>query len=470
MKDIDKILHLEHQCPQCGAPIGMLETDHILSCPYCRTHLFMQWPDGISRYFLPSSLQKPTFYVPYWRFRGSEIQLSKENESYGLLDATAIAVRRTHLPRSVGIRAQTIRGKLVGSDLGAPFLEADLPLDEFLASLDENKKVDTGRDSPKKIPPERIISDFYSGKTPRREMIFTQKTMRQKSTENGRLLAQLTHLYASGTTGEKVRHHAFIGETVSMLYFPYFIENNRLHDGLTGRVLSDFPSSEMPGLSCSRPTLEGIQFQPAHCPNCGWDLEGDKQSIVLTCANCLWAGCAGHQRPTSVSYGYWDCSFRPHVWIPFWTLRIESRGIPLSTVGDFRMIANPYTRFSAVAPESQMRFWMPAFKIHPAQLLRIASAITVNQQPPRPPDHRCSREPHLPVTLPHKEAFQAIHLLVASLCRRRKKYFELSAEKNYRLVEVSLAYIPFIRRNMELIQPDINFAIQARAIEQGSNL
>jgi DNA-directed RNA polymerase subunit RPC12/RpoP len=34
-------VYLSHQCPQCGAPVQLEETDRIFSCPFCQVRLFI---------------------------------------------------------------------------------------------------------------------------------------------------------------------------------------------------------------------------------------------------------------------------------------------------------------------------------------------------------------------------------------------------------------------------------------------
>ena len=44
-------LHLSHQCPQCGAPVELDETDRIFACPSCQVRLFIH-AGGPLRYYL----------------------------------------------------------------------------------------------------------------------------------------------------------------------------------------------------------------------------------------------------------------------------------------------------------------------------------------------------------------------------------------------------------------------------------
>ncbi|HDH04186.1 MAG TPA: hypothetical protein ENH01_00515 [Nitrospirae bacterium] len=49
-----RTLQVEHQCPQCGGPVILEETDRFMSCAFCRVNLFIVSGD-FSRYYLPPS-------------------------------------------------------------------------------------------------------------------------------------------------------------------------------------------------------------------------------------------------------------------------------------------------------------------------------------------------------------------------------------------------------------------------------
>jgi DNA-directed RNA polymerase subunit RPC12/RpoP len=62
---------VEQDCPQCGAPIELDETDHLMRCPYCQVKNFLFTPKYF-RYLLPHKVnQKEIIYAPYLRFKGN---------------------------------------------------------------------------------------------------------------------------------------------------------------------------------------------------------------------------------------------------------------------------------------------------------------------------------------------------------------------------------------------------------------
>ena len=85
-------------------------------------------------------------------------------------------------------------------------------------------------------------------------------------------------------------HHCFIGETLNLIYAPFYIDREIYDAVLNEPVTDNLPEeNDISSFSGDRPDWR-VQFIPAQCPDCGWDLEGDRDSFVLHCQNChtLW--------------------------------------------------------------------------------------------------------------------------------------------------------------------------------------
>ena len=65
-------LLIDHQCPQCGAPATLEETERLFTCPFCRVKSYLVTRDYF-RYMLPHAAPagKSLVFLPYWRFKGS---------------------------------------------------------------------------------------------------------------------------------------------------------------------------------------------------------------------------------------------------------------------------------------------------------------------------------------------------------------------------------------------------------------
>ena len=85
---------------------------------------------------------------------------------------------------------------------------------------------------------------------------------------------------------DPVFHQSHIGETISIIYSPFYA-NDKIYDAVLNRPVGsippdDFDTTSLPG---GRPDWR-IQFTPTLCPACGWDLDGQRDALVLTCKNC----------------------------------------------------------------------------------------------------------------------------------------------------------------------------------------
>ena len=83
---------VEQECPQCGAPVELDETDHLLRCPYCDVNSFL-FADDYFRFVLPPKVRnKDLIYMPYLRFKGSVFSCDSHAVSFRNEDITQIGV------------------------------------------------------------------------------------------------------------------------------------------------------------------------------------------------------------------------------------------------------------------------------------------------------------------------------------------------------------------------------------------
>ena len=85
--------HIEHQCPQCGAPALLDETDRLFTCKFCRVKSYLT-RDDFFRYILP---QKTTgqdlFFFPYWRYKGTLFSCTSDGLDERVVDASLQGVQ-----------------------------------------------------------------------------------------------------------------------------------------------------------------------------------------------------------------------------------------------------------------------------------------------------------------------------------------------------------------------------------------
>ncbi len=81
----------------------------------------------------------------------------------------------------------------------------------------------------------------------------------------------------------------FIGETESLIYSPVSVRGNVLVDAILQSPVGNAGGNpaDLPAERCD--AEDQLTFLPMMCPGCGWDLEGEKNSLVLFCRNCTTA-------------------------------------------------------------------------------------------------------------------------------------------------------------------------------------
>ena len=99
-----------------------------------------------------------------------------------------------------------------------------------------------------------------------------------------------------------VFHQAHIGESLSLIYAPYY-RNHQLYDAVLNEPIASDPLPDFEELIATAGSPDwGIRFLPTLCPNCGWDLEGQRDALVLLCRNCNSAWTAGKDRFVKIEF------------------------------------------------------------------------------------------------------------------------------------------------------------------------
>ncbi|MDD5171078.1 MAG: hypothetical protein PHN75_19840, partial [Syntrophales bacterium] len=222
---------VDHQCPQCGASANLQETERLFACPFCRVKLYIA-PSGACRYFLPPSAADAdeTIFVPYWRFKGMYFYFVGADFEAGIIDVSHNATPLDMLPSSLGLRSQTLKIKFLSPEIKGSFLEPACSLQDALSTVEKSSEPN--------VPS------------------FSERT--------------------------------FIGDSAGMIYSPICIRKNTAYDGILGKEIAALPDAVRRELAGEHKKPQWrIAFIPSLCPDCGWDLNGEPESVVLTCRNCL---------------------------------------------------------------------------------------------------------------------------------------------------------------------------------------
>lgn len=394
----DSSCRIEFSCPQCGAPSVLDETDRLFSCAFCRTRSYLT-SSGPFQFCLPA---RPEFAgrdivaVAYWRIRGVLFSGpgAGSNCAFSLIDTTEAAVPSPLLPRSLGVLPQTMPLRFAFPRDSTRFLAAQETIDLGLS-----------------------------------------RTL------------QVLDALESEKPGIEVRLRSFVGETMSVVYVPLVQRADSLLDAVRGKILcrtTDPEARSLLGLA-ERPGWQ-VSFHPALCPSCGWDLEGESDSVVLLCRHCASAWVptpSGFRRSAAHRLAGPDSS----VFLPFWrfpTQRVDP-------------------------PGCSDAFWLPAFKVRPDLLLKLARRMTLWHPKPSLADSIGTHELY-PVTLPADEAGQLLPFVDETGSGQQTGSGGCSSFPMGSAPEPLLVYVPFDQNPSELFFRPARVSLFRGALRYGRNL
>ena len=406
-------LLIEYQCPQCGAPAVLEETDRLFLCKFCRVKSYLL-PRDFFRYLLPSAApkNKDLVFFPYWRVKGMLFSCVEDGIQHKFIDVSHQAVESRHFPVSVGLRSQALRLNFVTPEVQGYFLKPTLP---FKKMMD----------------------------------IVTQRF--------------------STSPADSVFHQSHVGESVSIIYSPFYTDD-KIYDGVlnkpvTPALTDEFDKTSFPGGS---PEWR-IHFTPALCPSCGWDLLGQRNSLVLNCKNCNSAWRPAKNRLKSLKFGCIPTREKNVLYLPFWRIKADISGINLNSYADLVKVANLPKAVQNGWHDIEFRFWALAFKIRPRTFLRLARNITLSQ-PQNTLIKELPDDELYPVTLPIKEAIESLTINLAGFLKPRKDLVHKLRDITITPKSYLLVYIPFTEKNFDYIQPELNLAINKNHLALASNL
>lgn len=404
---------IEQGCPQCGAALQLEETDRILSCPYCDVKSVIYSPDYF-RYVLPDNAPgKELIYAPYLRFKGAVYFCRGMALGHRIIDITHLGLEFNGIPASLGLRPQAMKLRFIRPGQDGVFLRFSLKAMDILTRA-----------------------------------------------------ARLT----SGPSRQKVLHRAFIGETMSIIYLPMYLDGNRLFDGILNRPVTSLPGGrEDLNSMIIKKQAWGPGFISTLCPQCGWRLEGDRDSVVLLCSNCATAWEIREGSLKHVNLLFVKGRKEGLLYIPFWRITARVKGIDIETFSDFIRVTNQPVITDDARGKRDMNFFSPAFKIRPKIFLNLAKQFTVLQPDFIGEETFKGKQLH-PVTLPREEAVQALKVILASCAVNRKNIYPNLPGISFEIKETTLVYMPFVQGPNDMIQEETGIAINRPSLRFGRSM
>ena len=262
---------------------------------------------------------------------------------------------------------------------------------------------------------------------------------------------------------------AHIGENLSLIYSPYYADGKIYDAVLNEPITSDLPDDFENMFILGRHPEWAVQFLPALCPDCGWDLEGQRDALVLLCRNCNSAWAAGKNKYAKVKFAHMPHAGNNVIYLPFWRIKAETEGIELKSYADLVKLAN-----LPKVPQKQWHdipffFWSLAFKIRPQTFVPLVSKMIISQpqenlvfEPPKTGLH--------PVNLPLAEALESLKICLACFMKPQSILFPKLQEIKIKAKSYLLVYVPFLEKHHELTQPSCNFTITKTHLTLAKNL
>jgi hypothetical protein len=314
-------------------------------------------PDDYFRYLLPHSPDdnKKIVYFPYWRFKGMLFFCGPSGIQNRFVDVSHRAIDASIFPVSVGLRTQAMKLRFATADAKGRFLKPRQSFDKFLSTFQER---------------------------------FAQ------------------------SLPKPILHQSNIGETLSMIYSPFYL-TDRLYDAILSKPISTKLPQNFNIDNFSEEHPRGyIRFVSTLCPNCGWNLEGERDALVLACNNCNSIWYPVGKRLKQLKFAQLPGRKDSTIYLPFWRIKADISGINLHSYADLITVGNLPKIVQNDWKEIPFRFWTPAFKVRPKIFLHLATQTTLSQ----PGEKLISELPNAriyPTTLPIKEAVESLKITLA---------------------------------------------------------
>ena len=378
------------------------ETDRLFTCPYCRVKSCLL-PKGVFRYVLPHVPVpgREVVYFPYWRYRGTRFCCIENEIRHQVVDVTHQAVESPYFPVSMGLRAQAMRLAFVSPRTHGRFLAPALSLQDILKHQQVRFKTETA--------------------------------------------------------SQKVYHQSHVGDVLSLVYSPFYIAAKVVDAVLNRSVSGPLPEFFLNSLPESSPPDWQMQFLSAQCPSCGWDLSGERNTVVLTCNNCnsAWQALGTSLKPVPISFFPDD---KADLFLPFWRINAEVSGIPLSSYADLVHLANLPRVMQTGWNQVPFHFWSLAFKLSPKEFLSLSIRMNLTQ----PQDGLKTGNPPgalYPATLSVTEAVDTLKTTLAGMMKPAETGFAKLPQIHIKALRFALVYVPFQSGHHEWLQPRYSIAI-----------
>ncbi len=256
--------------------------------------------------------------------KGLSYAMQESGLTQRFVDTNILALKSWGIPPSLGLRPQVLKLKFVSPEIEGWFLDPEMPVQDVL----KNTAVSVSQ---------ILEKQFGIAEPPAPANV----------------------------------HNIFVGETTSLIYSPVYMENNNLCDALLKRPVCVMKTEGVDRmLAASKPQSWRISFISTLCPQCGWDLQVEKEALVLICKNCSTAWRCEGKEFRKVDFAVMEGAGDVSHYLPFWRMKARIEGIKLDTYAGLIRMGNLPKAITPAFEQTPLYFWSPAFKINPALFLR----------------------------------------------------------------------------------------------------
>jgi hypothetical protein len=337
------------------------------------------------RFYIPpaAGISEKIYFIPYWRLKGLSYAIKTNDISYKYFDANFLSFDSALLPYSLGLRPQAMKLKFVGScdDEG-----------KFISSADRTK--------------DNILKKYKTQADALREI--------------------------------------FIGETASVIYTPLYCAQGHVYDAVLKKPLDlQTKDAEVEQALILAPDEKWhVEFLPLLCPDCGADLPGEKNALILFCDNCHSAWNPSNKIFTKVKFSIWPEKGENITYLPFWQLKVKVSGMQLETYADLIKAANLPKAPTEIWQKTPFYFHTPAFKLNPALFLRWCKQLTATP-PPKDLIADFPVKNIYQVTLPVTEALEASLITLSSLMGNKTNLADAAPSSHFTTEDLTFNPLSF---------------------------
>ncbi|MEE4240410.1 MAG: hypothetical protein V2I36_03025, partial [Desulfopila sp.] len=281
--------------------------------------------------------------------------------------------------------------------------------------------------------------------------------------------AKLTQAFQESQ--ESLYHRSFIGETISYIYLPTYIDEGRLIDGVLNREIGTVNEEQLYRNSVHYKKQWLPQYISTLCPHCAASMTAAGESLVLECHNCesLWQ----EEKGSFVRVPFAAAeAIKGDRYLPFWKIRVSVAGdtrVQLNSYADFLRLTNQPVVIRKEHEQLELYFWLPAFKIRPKHFLSVAKNATLSQH--RIPYTSGELKNNLfPVTLTAEEAGQAIKAVLTETVLQKRTFMPELPRLNLEVKHQELVYLPFSSLGHDLVQDHTSITLSRKTLYYGSTM